>query len=128
MKRMNSNYGVLRKGLGAMTVLAVSRIVHELPSAMSGSKRTQHLGIYQAVIVLSEVTDQVNSKAVANFCGMAVSHVNAILKRLYELGVLDRVALKVGRTMKYLYHPAADLEAIRSMKMPSHRLDPLRFP
>lgn len=112
---MESDYALLKRGLGAVLVSASRTIAVELPKAMSGSRRAQHLGIYFAVVTLAELDEDATSQAISNHVGLAVSHVNSILKRLVEIHVLDRESLKTDnrRSYKFRYRPKAEFTSIR---------------
>jgi hypothetical protein len=118
---MQADYRVLSRGLGSLLVAASKQITEGLPDGTSGSIRTQHFGLYYAVVVLTELNEPVTVKAISEHTGLAQPHVNTGLRRLSELGVLERrgETPKTGGKSKFVYSPRTDFEAMRAFSSES---------
>lgn len=114
---MQSEYRVLTRGLGSLLDAAARQITDGLADSVSGSMRTQHFGLYYAVVVLTERNEPATVKSVSEFVKLTQPNVNTALRRLWELGVLERRAepTTTGGKTKYLYSPRTDFEAMRSL-------------
>jgi hypothetical protein len=112
---MQQEYALSRRRRSGTLAAAAKRILAELPTTMSGSLRAQHLGIYYAILALTEIGEPATANAIADFVKLATSHVNAAAKRLLELGVLerDRIPASHGRSFRYIYRPTADYSTMR---------------
>ena len=115
---MQSDYALLRTGLAAFLASATQRILSELPPDMSGSLRAQHLGIFLAVVSLTELDEVATAATISSFVKLAKTHVGTALKVLVEIGVLDRkkVPPMQGRGFMYVYTPSADLSKLREIR------------
>jgi len=115
---MKSDFALLKSGLSATLVAATRQIIAALPQASTGSLRAQHLGIYLAIIALSEAGEDATTRHISSLLGHQRSHVNRIASNLVEAKVVgrDRVLAAHGRGHQYVYFPVADFDAIRAMQ------------
>ncbi|SEF13346.1 hypothetical protein SAMN05444161_8916 [Rhizobiales bacterium GAS191] len=95
-----------------------NRIIHGLPIQMTGNMKTQHLGIYLAILVLNELNHEATTTAISTYTGMATTHTAKIANNLVTLGVVQRTKAHAthGKGHQNLYTPEVDL---RQFSVPS---------
>jgi len=81
-------------------------IAENLPALISGAKRTQHLGILFAILVLTEEKQEVTAQALSQLVGMPRPAINTLLKSLLSVGLVTRSSKVRGGRARYIYEPA----------------------
>lgn len=81
-------------------------IAEDLPALTSGAKRTQHLGILFAILVLIEKKQEVTAPALSQLVGMPRPAINTLLKSLLSVGLVTRSSKVSEGRARYIYEPA----------------------
>lgn len=101
----------LAEHLGPQLDIASRRIRSGLPSGMSGPVKTQHLGVYLAILLLTKNGETADTTRIAEFCNMSTAHTSVMCNRLTALGVLTRTVGRAphGKGRLYQYVPVEDI-------------------